>query len=85
MKAVTLRNLPPQLDRTIRQRAKNKGVSVNKAVISLLQEHLGQSKRKPARRCHDLDGLAGSWTKQEAEAFDRALAKQRGIDLELWK
>lgn len=85
MKAVTLRNLPPQLDRTIRQRAKKKGVSVNKAVIGLLQDHLGESERKPARRYHDLDELAGSWTKQEAEAFDRALAKQRGIDLELWK
>lgn len=85
MKAVTLRNLPPQLDRTIRQRAKKKGVSVNKAVISLLQDHLGESERKPARRYHDLDELAGSWTKQEAEAFDRALAKQRGVDLDLWK
>jgi plasmid stability protein len=85
MKAVTLRNLPPQLDRTIRQRAKKKGVSVNKAVIGLLQDHLGESERKPVRRYHDLDELAGSWTKQEAEAFDRALAKQRGIDLELWK
>jgi len=84
MKAVTLRNLPPQLDRTIRERAKKKGVSVNKVVIGLLQEHLGESERKMVRRYHDLDELAGSWSKQEAEAFDRALAKQRGIDLEMW-
>ena len=41
MKAVTLRNLPPKLDRTIRQRARQKRVSVNKAVIALLEEHLG--------------------------------------------
>jgi plasmid stability protein len=84
MKAVTLRNLPPQLDRTIRERAKKKGVSVNKVVIGLLQEHLGESERKMVRQYHDLDELAGSWSKQEAEAFDRALAKQRGIDLEMW-
>ena len=85
MKAVTLRNLPPQLDRTIRERAKKKGVSVNKVVIGLLQDHLGESERKTVRRYHDLDDLSGSWTRQEAEAFDRALEKQRGIDLEMWK
>lgn len=85
MKAVTLRNLPPSLDRTIRQRAKKKGVSVNKVVISLLQEHLGESEKRPVRRYHDLDELAGSWNKQEAEAFEQALAEQRAIDPEMWK
>ena len=85
MKAVTLRNLPSSLDRTIRQRAKKKGVSVNKVVISLLLDHLGKSERKPVRRYHDLDKLAGSWSKQEAEAFDQTLAKQRGVDPEMWK
>src|SRR5690242_18899775 len=85
MKAITLRNLPPQLDRTIRERAKKKGVSVNKVVIGPLQDHLGESERKTVRRYHDLDDLSGSWTRQEAEAFDRALEKQRGIDSEMWK
>lgn len=85
MKAVTLRNLPPALDRTIRQRAKNKGVSVNKVVISLLQDHLGESEARPVRRYHDLDGLAGSWNKQEAEAFEKTLARQRAIDPDEWK
>lgn len=85
MKAVTLRNIPPKLDRTIRERAKKKGVSVNKVVIGLLQDHLGDSERKAVRQYHDLDELAGAWSKQEAEAFDRALAKQRGIDLEMWR
>ena len=85
MKAVTLRNLPPQLDRTIRQRAKKSGVSVNKVVIGLLQDHLGESERKPAQRYHDLDELAGVWSKQEAEIFERSLAKQRDIDPEMWK
>jgi plasmid stability protein len=85
MKAVTLRNLPPAVERTIRQRAKKKGVSVNKVVISLLQEHLGESEKRPVRRYHDLDELAGSWSKQEADAFERALAKQRIIDPEMWK
>jgi hypothetical protein len=85
MKAVTLRNLPASLDRTIRQRAKKKGVSVNKVVISLLQDHLGESGPRQVQRYHDLNGLAGSWSKQEAEAFERTLAQQRAIDPEIWK
>lgn len=85
MKAVTLRNPPTALDRTIRQRAKRQGVSVNKVVISLLQDHFGESERKLARRYRDLAELVRLWSKQEAEAFGRALAKQRGIDPEMWK
>ncbi|HWF60761.1 MAG TPA: hypothetical protein VN666_10710 [Nitrospira sp.] len=80
MKAVMLRNLPPSLDRTIRQWAKKKGVSVDKVVISLLQEHLGESEKRPAQRYHDLDELAGSWNKQEAKVFEQAFAEQRAID-----
>lgn len=85
MKAVTLRNLPPAVERTIRQRAKQKGVSINKVVTSLLQEHLGEAEKRPVRRYHDLDELAGRWNKQEADTFDQVLAKQRAIDPEMWK
>ena len=85
MKAVTLRHFPASLERTIRQRAKVKGVSVNKFVIDLLRAHLGKSEARPARRYHDLDSLAGSWTKQEAEAFDQTLAQQRTTDPKTWK
>ena len=37
MKAVTLRKLPPKLAKAIRQEADRKGTSINKAVISLLE------------------------------------------------
>ena len=85
MKAVTLRNLPTHLDKTIRQRAREKRMSVNKTVICLLEKHLNRDKNKPAALHHDLDDLCGSWTKAEASAFDKALAKQREIDPDVWK
>jgi hypothetical protein len=34
---------------------------------------------------HDLDDLAGVWSKQEADAFDKALAGQRSMDGDPWK
>jgi hypothetical protein len=35
-------------------------------------------------RYDDLDSLAGTWSAEEADAFDRLLAAQRRIDDEVW-
>lgn len=42
------------------------------------------AKPNNARKTNDLDALAGSWTKEEADAFDEHLADQRKIDPELF-
>ena len=86
MKAITLRNLPPDVARTVQQRAKQKKTSVNKAVIELLEESAGGKAKKNAPvRYHDLDHLVGTWTQEEAATFDKLIAEQRTIDPELWK
>lgn len=85
MKAITLRNIPPDLDKTIRQRARGKRTSVNRAVLSLLEEYLNEGRTKRAELHHDLDDFCGSWTEDDAAEFDEALAKQRAIDPDLWK
>lgn len=48
MKAITLRNLPPEVARTVQLRAKQKKTSVNKAVIELLEESAGARKKESA-------------------------------------
>lgn len=87
MKAITLRNLPAEIAKTIQRRAKEKKTSVNKAVIELLEESVGGKapKKKEKARYHDLDHLIGTWTKEEAEEFEKLLAEQRTIDPKLWK
>ena len=86
MKAITLRNLPPEVSKAIHQRAKRNKTSVNRAVIGLLEESLGKKQQKKDKaRYHDLDHLAGSWTRKEAEEFDKFIAEQRTIDPDLWK
>ena len=86
MKAVTLRGLPPNVAEAIRKEANRKGMSLNKAVISLLENRVGAREKKIRQtRHHDLDDLAGSWSKQEAAEFDKSLADQRTIDPDLWK
>jgi hypothetical protein len=85
MKAVTLRKLPAKLAKAIRQEANRKGTSINKAVISLLENRPIVRSRNRVAVHDDLDSLAGSWSKKEAADFDKALAAQRTIDPELWK
>jgi hypothetical protein len=87
MKAITLRNLPPELAEAVRKEAERKRTSVNKAVISLLERKAEGHKKKTSqkRQYDDLDALAGTWTRKEAVEFDKALAAQRTVDPELWK
>ncbi len=86
MKAITLRNLPPQLGKRLEEQAAATGSSLNKTVIRLLLKVTGLAGREPdEKRFHDLDHLAGTWTREEAAEFDQALAHQRRIDPELWE
>lgn len=84
MTAITLRNIPAKLQDAIRQRAGADGLSLNKTVLRMLEEAAGQ--RTTGRKLHhDLDHLAGTWSDQEAEAFELALREQRRVDPELWE
>lgn len=87
MKPITLRNLPPELAKAVRNEANRQRTSINRAVISLLQRKTEPRKKRPseAQEYDDLDSLAGSWSKNEAAAFETALAAQRTLDPELWK
>ena len=84
MKAITLRNIPMEISVKIQQQAASSGSSLNKAVIDLLTQTIGPPVVKP-HRYHDLDWFIGSWTREEADEFDAALAEMRVIDPELWK
>jgi hypothetical protein len=69
MKAITLRNLPPDLAKAVRREAERKRTSINKAVIGLESKADIQKKKKGRKPHHqELDALAGSWSKKEATA-----------------
>jgi len=86
MKVVTVRKIPRELASAIERRARAARTSVTKAVIGLLEEAAGLARKDGARaRHHDLDALAGSWTGEEAAAFNRSLQAQRRIDPDVWK
>ncbi len=84
MGAITLRNLPPHLRRRLEEESSATGASLNKTVIRLLLRATGLAHSSREHRFHDLDYLAGSWNDREAKEFEKSLAAQRRVDLELW-
>jgi hypothetical protein len=85
LKALTLRGVPPELERIILKQAAESGDSLNRVAIALMEQGAGLKRKPRPELHHDLDRLSGSWSAEEADAFDRDLAQQRRIDLELWK
>lgn len=77
----TLRNIPPQLDAALRERARRDGKSLNEVTIEALSQALGLEGEPVARR--NLSDVAGTWTADDE--VDAALAAQREIDADIWK
>ena len=87
MKQITLRGIPVEIERMIKKEAERKGLSLNKAFISLVEKATGTKEKMQKRKSmhHDLDHLCGIWTKRDAEEFNQNLEYQRTIDEGLWK
>ncbi len=85
MNAITLRNIPREIQEAIERRARDERLSFNKAVLRMLEEALGLGRGRGDGLHHDLDHLAGTWSQEEADEFDAALAEERRIDPELWE
>lgn len=85
MKPITIRGVPPALERVLAKTASESGDSLNRVVISLLEEAAGLRRKRRKVLHHDLDTLAGAWTAKEAAAFDKGAAEARRIEPELWK
>jgi len=85
MKAITLRNIPPELARIIERKAREENTSISRAILRLLEENLGTRNKRKNVRFHDLDALGRSWSKEESEVFEKALKDQRRIDPDLWR
>jgi hypothetical protein len=85
MNAITVRNLPAALAKAVKEKARNEKLSLNKAIVKLLQEATGAAEGKKKVVHHDLDHLAGTWSEAEYQEFMAALREQRQSDCEMWK
>lgn len=85
MKTITIRGIDPELDRVIKTQAQQNNLSVNQWIVQALKKVTGTGKEPVFRKHHDLDALAGGWSKEEAKEFARNTRIFERIDEELWK
>ncbi len=76
---ISLRNLPPDVEKAILEKSRSEKTSLNRATAMLLEA----ATRKPPRNS-DFDELAGSWTAERADEFDAILAQMRRVDPADW-
>lgn len=85
MASMSIRGLDEQTLVRLKRRAEEEGSSLNSLVLHLLQ---GVGTATPSgsalRKFDDLDALAGTWSDEEAKAFERHTAAFAEVDATLW-
>ncbi len=78
-KQLTIRGVSDEVGSRLESLSRAKGRSVNSTVFQILESAVGVDERR--RR---LERYA-TWTREDLEEFEQALAAQRQIDDELWR
>ena len=86
MASMSIRGLDDQTLSRLKHQAEEEGSSLNSLVLRLLQDRgtdnlAGGSLRK----FDDLDALAGTWSDEEAQDFERNTAAFAEVDAALWR
>ena len=82
-KHLTVRGVPAPLAKALVAERRRTNKSLNQTAIDALARGLGVPLGQPAP--NGLEELAGTWTKQEAERFDKAVRAFEQVDDELWR
>ena len=87
MNQLTIRGFDDELAGKVRQLAAREGISLNRAVMRLLRRGagLGDSPDRVDIVGASLDHLIGTWSQEEAEQMNRALADLSSVDEAMWE
>jgi plasmid stability protein len=83
MRHLTIREVPDDLAKALQREKRRRGKSLNQTVKELLRQSLAlDAEAVPG---NGLGRLAGGWSEQDLESFERATAVFERIDEDLWK
>lgn len=84
---ITIRGIEPELEQILRRLSRDEGISLNKAALRLLARgaNLNRPRADPQTIGQDLDHLFGTWTRKEAEDFQRSIQSCEQVDEDFWK
>jgi hypothetical protein len=81
---MSIRGLDDQALSRLKSQAEQEGLSLNSLVLRLLQGAGTSIQSSVLRKFDDLNVLAGTWSDEEAQAFERNTAAFAEIDAALW-
>ena len=84
MASMSIRGLDDQVLARLKLQAEQESCSLNSLVLRLLQGTGAVFPLAALKKFDDLDALAGTWSDQEAEAFERNTAAFAEVDAALW-
>lgn len=85
MKTVTIRGIDAEMDQMIKSKAEQSNLSVNQWLLQALKKITGTGKEPAFKKYHDLDSLAGGWSKEETKTFNKNTQIFERIDKGVWK
>lgn len=80
---MTLRQIPDEVEKGLRARAKKTGRSLNRTAITLLEQALNT--RAAGAKKRDLSRFSGQWSREECLSFERDTRIFEQIDAEVWQ
>ena len=80
MANLSLRGLDRPTLSQIKSNARRRGISVNRLIVETLQQQYSSG----TKTFDDLDPLAGTWSKADADAFSAAVAPFAVVEPGLW-
>ncbi len=83
MSQITLRQIPEDTYKQLRNIAKKNKTSINKTILSLLKQSLGIEESSDKKR--NLSDLAGTWNKHQHDEFNKNTQVFEQIDNEVWE
>lgn len=81
MKTLTIRNVPDDLHEALQRERSRRARSLNQTVVDLLRQRLALE----TTPSNGLANLAGTWTDEELQAFERATELLEETDEEVWR
>jgi len=83
---ITIKNLDKLSIEWINQKAKLQGVDLEDIIVQLIHNQIKTGERKTELvQYNDLDSLAGTWSKKEADDFLKSIDKFNQVDKSLWQ
>jgi phosphopantetheinyl transferase (holo-ACP synthase) len=85
MAGMSIRGLDDRTLARLKRQAEREGSSLNSLVLRLLQGTVTDKQSGALQKFDDLDALAGTWSRKEAQAFERNTVAFSEVDAALWK